>query len=185
VFVNGTVKPIENEEQPLIPLAAPGEVVDVSVKVQMPNKPGRYTGYYRLAYGPDDIKFGHRIWLDVLVSETAFPEIGALGREIGVMGREVKNVFGKAFDAVSKALKLEKTSSQPENPEVKHPKERPVVSADAETSSASPASQPKFQYEVELQTLLAMGFNDAERAKAALLRENGNVDAAVNSLLAT
>jgi len=176
VFVNGTIKPIENEEQPLIPLAAPGEVIDVSVKVQMPDKPGRYTGYYRLAYGPDATKFGHRIWLDVLVSETAFPEISSLGR---VMGREVKNAFGKALGAVSKVLKLEKGSAQ-ENPEGKQ-KEQPVVPADVNTSVSS---QPKFQYESELQSVSAMGF-DTEKAKAALLREKGNVDAAVNALIAS
>jgi len=168
VFVNGTVKPIENEEQPLIPLAAPSEVVEVSVKVQMPDKPGRYTGYYRLAYGPDNLKFGHRIWLDVLVSETALPEIG-------VMRREVKNAFGKAFDVVSKALKLEKAPVQQDF------KEESVVSTDAATSTA----QPKFQYESELQSLSAMGFNDTEKAKAALLHHKGNVSAVINALLAS
>jgi len=104
VFVNGTVKPTEDEEQPLVPLAAPGETVDVSVKVQIPDKPGRYTGYYRLSYGADGIKFGHRIWLDVHVSETALPEVANFGRE-------VKNVFDKAFNVISKALKGEKTVS--------------------------------------------------------------------------
>jgi hypothetical protein len=174
VFVNGTVKPSEDEEQPLVALAAPGEVVDVSIKVQMPDKPGRYTGYYRLSYGPDGIKFGHRIWIDVLVSETALPEIASIGRE-------VKSVFGKALNVVSKALKGDKPpSSQPEVSDSKNPvpKKEEVSVARTPVIVLSP-----FQYQAELETLTGMGF-DAEKSKAALLSHKGNVNAVVNAFLA-
>jgi len=183
VFVNGTIMPVEDEEQPLVPLAAPGEVVDVSIKVQMPDKPGRYTGYYRLAYGSDGLKFGHRIWLDVIVSEPAIPEVGAFGREIGVMRREVKNAIGKAFDAVSRLVKTEKPAHQ-ENHEIKkaQPKEEPLASTGS--VSASPVPHPKFQYESELQTLADMGFTDTEKSKAALLHHKGNISAVINAFLA-
>jgi len=46
VSVNGTVKPT-GDDQPLIPSAAP-EIVDVSVKIQSPCKPGRFPGYETL-----------------------------------------------------------------------------------------------------------------------------------------
>jgi hypothetical protein len=171
VFVNGIVKPCEDEEQPLVPLAAPGEVVDVSVKVQMPDKPGRYTGYYRLSYGPDGIKFGHRIWIDVLVSEPALPEIASIGRE-------VKTVFGKAINVVSKVLKGDKPSQQPEAKSSPQPKEQP---------SSEPLVPvlvlPPFQYQAELDILTGMGF-DTEKSKSALLTHKGNVNAVANAFLA-
>jgi len=154
-------------------LAAPGEVVDVSVKVQMPDKPGRYTGYYRLSYGPDDIKFGHRIWLDVLVSETALPEIASIGRE-------VRSVFDKALNVVSKALKGEKSASQQDISEVKNspqPKQpsEPLVPVSV---LASP-----FQYQAQLNILTGMGF-DVEKSKSALLTNKGNVEVVINAFLA-
>jgi len=166
VFVNGTVKPIESEEQPLVPLAAPGEVVDVSIKVQMPEKPGRYTGYYRLSYGTDGIKFGHRIWLDVHVSETALPEVANFGRE-------VKNVFGKAFNELSKALKGDKSGSGT------------TESKNSSSSSSTSSSSEKqtFQYQAQLDILTGMGF-DSEKSKNALNTHKGNVDEVVNSFLA-
>jgi len=174
VFVNGIVKPTEDEEQPLVPLAAPGEVVDVSVKVQMPDKPGRYTGYYRLSYGPDGIKFGHRIWIDVLVSETALPEIASIGRE-------VKTVFGKAINVVSKVLKGDKPAPSQPLPESKsspQPKEQP-----SSESLVPVLVLPPFQYQAELESLTGMGF-DLEKSKMALLTHKGNVSAVVNAFLA-
>jgi len=166
VFVNGTVKPIEDEEQPIIPLAAPGEVVDVSVKVQMPEKPGRYTGYYRLSYGQDGIRFGHRIWLDVHVSETALPEVATFSRE-------VKNVFDKAFNVMSKALKGEKSGSESKS-----------LSSSAFSSSSSSSSSstepPAFQYQAQLDILIGMGL-DAEKSKQGLITHKGNVDQVANS----
>jgi len=165
VFINGTVQP--SDDQPLIPLAAPGETVDISVKVQLPNKPGRYTGYYRLSYGSDSIKFGHRIWIDVIVSET-LPEIASLGRD-------VKTAFGKAIDVVSKALKgldypEAKNSSQVQSSE-------PVPVLVIPTNRVVP-----FKYQEQLDRLTAMGF-DAEKSRNALLTHNGSLDATVNAFL--
>jgi len=182
VFVNGTLKPTD-EEQPLVALAAPGEVVDVSVKVQIPEKPGRYTGYYRLSYGPDGIKFGHRIWIDVLVAEPALPEIAGIGREM-------KNVLGKALNSVSKMLKGDK----PQDVEVKNSPVPKVEAAPAPKVEASPVPKvessqsvpvsPPFQYQAELEILAGMGFSDSEKSKTALLHHKGNVTAVVNAFLA-
>jgi hypothetical protein len=175
--VNGIVKPCEDEEQPLVPLAAPGEVVDVSVKVQMPDKPGRYTGYYRLSYGPDGIKFGHRIWIDVLVSEPALPEISSIGRE-------VKTVFGKAINVVSKVLKGEKPAQPSPSQQLPEAKTSPQPREQPSSEPLVPVLVlPPFQYQAELDILTGMGF-DAEKSKSALLTHKGNVNAVVNAFLA-
>jgi len=177
VFVNGTVKPIEDEEQPLVPLAAPGETVHVSVKVQIPEKPGRYTGYYRLSYGADGIKFGHRIWLDVHVSETALPEVAHFGRE-------VKNVFDKALNVMSKALKGDKPGvSELKNSTSVATSNSSSSSSNSSSVSSNTSSEQPFQYQAQLDVLLSMGF-DSEKSKNALITHKGNVDAVVNSFLA-
>jgi len=152
VFVAGQLNPSE-EEQPLIPLAAPGEVVDVSVRLQMPEKPGRYTGYYRLSYG-EGARFGNRIWIDVLVSDSA---------------ATVKGVFDKAIEVVTKVFKGEK------------PKESKKSEKEEEKSKES--IQPKFEFEVELLQLKAMGFSDEAKLKELLLGSKGNVQRVANQLL--
>jgi len=52
----------------LVPIAGPGEVVDVKVNLVAPFKKGRATGYWRLIT-PGGQKFGHRIWIDVCVDK--------------------------------------------------------------------------------------------------------------------
>jgi len=51
-----------------VPLAAPGEAVNVSVPLMMPTQPGRYTSYWRMMTPhPESAKFGHRFWVTVNV----------------------------------------------------------------------------------------------------------------------
>merc|ERR1711991_273381 len=45
---------------------APGETVDVAVDMIAPRAPGRYCSYWRMKAG-DGIRFGHRVWVDILV----------------------------------------------------------------------------------------------------------------------
>jgi len=47
---------------------APGQSVDIAVTMTAPSSPGRYVSYYRLTT-PDGSRFGHRIWVDILVVE--------------------------------------------------------------------------------------------------------------------
>jgi len=47
--------------------AAPGEELDIPVELIAPNQEGRYTSYWRLV-GTNGLRFGHRIWLDIKVS---------------------------------------------------------------------------------------------------------------------
>ena len=47
--------------------ASPGEVIDVTVPLVAPRAPaGRYMGYWRLET-PGGIRFGHRLWVDIVV----------------------------------------------------------------------------------------------------------------------
>jgi hypothetical protein len=67
-FVGGQLCPITDAEMVSggVPNCAPGETVNVSVKVKMPNEPGRCTGYYRLMT-KEGHRFGQRVWVDCLV----------------------------------------------------------------------------------------------------------------------
>jgi next-to-BRCA1 protein 1 len=153
VFVGGQLSPIESEEQPLIPLAAPGEVVDVSVRLQMPDKPGRYTGYYRLSYG-EGARFGNRIWIDVLVSDSA--------------STSAKGVFDKALEVVTNIFKGEKPKESKKTEEEK-PKEAP-----AKFEFESELLQLKamgFKDEHKLKELLLSSKGNVQRVANQLLTE--------------
>jgi len=57
-----------------VPLAAPGEAVNITVPLMMPYHPGRYTSYWRLMTPhPQNAKFGHRFWVTVNVLPAAAP----------------------------------------------------------------------------------------------------------------
>lgn len=54
-----------------VPLAAPGETVEIVVKdVRAPEVAGKFMSYYRFVAG-DGTRFGERLWLDVNVEETS------------------------------------------------------------------------------------------------------------------
>ena len=46
----------------------PGAEIDISVPLTAPQAPGRYVTYFRLS-GPDQRKFGQRVWCSIIVKE--------------------------------------------------------------------------------------------------------------------
>jgi len=51
-----------------VPLANPGEAVNVTVPLVMPTVPGRYTSYWRMMTPhPNNARFGHRFWITCVV----------------------------------------------------------------------------------------------------------------------
>jgi len=50
----------------------PGGEIDISVQMKSPVRPGRYTSFWRLS--GDATRFGHRVWTDILVSNSSFSE---------------------------------------------------------------------------------------------------------------
>lgn len=54
-------------ESVLVPAVGPGEEIDIPVDMVAPSVPGRYVSYWRLC--TDGQRFGHRIWVDVIVRE--------------------------------------------------------------------------------------------------------------------
>jgi hypothetical protein len=58
-----------------VPLAAPGQAVNVSVPLVMPTQPGRYTSYWRMMTPNSHAKFGHRFWVTVNVVPQIVPAV--------------------------------------------------------------------------------------------------------------
>jgi len=54
-------------ERNIVPEAAPGEDVDISVDIVAPNRPGSYAGHFRMVL-PNGVPFGNRVWVDFVVA---------------------------------------------------------------------------------------------------------------------
>ena len=46
-----------------------GNTMDLFVNFKAPQEPGMYHGFYRLCYGPGEIEFGEKVWIDLLVED--------------------------------------------------------------------------------------------------------------------
>jgi len=68
VFLNGDA--LTKTEAVVVPSIEPGEEIQVSLDMVAPSQPGRYVSNFRLCT-PDGIKFGHRVWVDILVKHDA------------------------------------------------------------------------------------------------------------------
>lgn len=53
----------------LVPHIAPGNTIEICIRMIAPDQPGRYTGYWRLST-QDNVRFGQRIWVDINVIDS-------------------------------------------------------------------------------------------------------------------
>lgn len=60
-------------ESVTVPPVAPGEEIDLKVDMVAPSVPGRYVSFWRLCT-PEGYRFGHRIWVDIIVREQSQPQ---------------------------------------------------------------------------------------------------------------
>eukprot|EP00742_Colponemidia_sp_Colp-10_P000850 GILJ01000923.1.p1 GENE.GILJ01000923.1~~GILJ01000923.1.p1 ORF type:complete len:671 (-),score=100.90 GILJ01000923.1:153-2165(-) len=70
-FVGGDALAVNNLQSLPVPTVAPGGECDISVDMITPTTLGRYTSFWRLVLPGGNQRFGHRIWVDIIVSDTA------------------------------------------------------------------------------------------------------------------
>jgi len=66
IFLRGNRELLAECEEFLVPLAEPGQSVEVSCPILVPEKAGRYSAYFQLA-DKDRSVFGHRFWIEIIV----------------------------------------------------------------------------------------------------------------------
>ncbi|KAI9023751.1 hypothetical protein CLU79DRAFT_886843 [Phycomyces nitens] len=65
----------------VIPVTAPQQDAFIVAELQAPETPGRYISYFRLS-SPDGIRFGHRLWCDIIVSDQSSTTIPPLSTSV-------------------------------------------------------------------------------------------------------
>jgi poly [ADP-ribose] polymerase 7/11/12/13 len=68
IFLRGAREILAEREEFEVPLAEPGQVVEVAAPITIPEKAGRYSAYFQLA-DKDRTVFGHRFWVEFVVKE--------------------------------------------------------------------------------------------------------------------
>lgn len=180
-----------------VPAAAVREFVNISVDLVAPEQPGRYVSYWRLIT-PSGVRFGHRVWADIVIDEPA----AAVEQE-----EPTAAASGDAAPAPAPAA-TEDDSSPPvaaveddadatDASSVSAPSVEPVANPSvvddtsgagagddntADDDATAPDATSVCPYPQQLQALMDMGF-PADLATAALVASNGNVPAAMESLL--
>jgi next-to-BRCA1 protein 1 len=68
IFLRGNRELLAEREEFEVPLAEPGQAVEVACPIAVPEKAGRYSAYFQIA-DKDRAVFGHRFWIEFVVAE--------------------------------------------------------------------------------------------------------------------
>jgi len=135
-----------------VPALSPESSSEISVSMTTPELPGRYVGYWRLST-MDGIRFGQRIWVDIIVEDVKAERS---------MDFQVENQVEKVTEVPEvKPIEVIQVEKPAEPVQVEKQVEEPV--------------QVEKQVEIspQHQQLIDMGFHDKE-LNEKLLRKNGN-----------
>jgi next-to-BRCA1 protein 1 len=176
VYVDGAMLPEKKDAKIPLPLAKPGETVDVVVEIRAPATLGRAFGNYRLAT-PTGVRFGPKIWIDVQViaKPVPAPVASVSANKPASPAQPVKQDDKKTEKAEPK--KADSPKSQPNKAEEKPKEEKaaPVKRLSVELA--------KYKYQTELSQLKDMGYSDDELLMYLLGKNKGDVQACVEWLV--
>lgn len=68
IFLRGNRELLGEQEEFEVPLAEPGQVLEISCPIVVPHKGGRYSAYFQLA-DKERSPFGHRFWMEFVVKQ--------------------------------------------------------------------------------------------------------------------
>ena len=134
--------------------AQPGESVDIAADMIAPNAPGRYVCYFRLVK-PDGVRFGHRVWVDVVVRANT-PSASSPLR-------------ARAF-------------SELQQEEQQQPQQQQQQQQEEEDTEEEDFCVP-FRYRQSMKQLTGMGFPSNSVTLQVLIHNKGDVMASVNQLV--
>jgi len=160
----------------------PGEEIDISVDMITPVKAGRYTSFWRLT-APEGTKFGHRIWVDLVVVNDESPKQTSQTPVI-VAQQQPAPVVQQLYPSLPVVQQQIPVVIQP-SPVVQKAspvpvrEQKPVVQPVLHVPAPSaPAQEPDA-----VEQIVAMGFSDRELIRAVLDANNQDLPSAVAVLL--
>jgi hypothetical protein len=163
--------PMEGVE---VPLAAPGEAVNVTVPLVMPQQPGRYTSYWRMMTPyPQNAKFGHRFWVTVNVVHAPPPPPPRV--EPPTLGGMI---LRPAVNPPPRVSMLPGSPQVPNRAPVRPPPPPPALPAPLDEDPVVPSP-----LEEAVARITELGFSDIDKIVKILNDVNGDAGAAIDKLL--
>jgi len=178
-------------EEYTVPLASPGEKVEISCPIRVPTKPGRFQATFQLA-DKDRVPFeGHRCWVELVVAEEekkgAVPE--PLPKEPEVVAPKVEapkveapKVEAPKVEAPKAEPKVEVAPKVEAKTEVPKPKEDQVKPKESKSKEVvDPVLQEKFKN--QLGALESMGFSQLSVNVFLLQKYKGSIEQTISALV--
>jgi hypothetical protein len=176
-----------------VPLAAPGEAVNVSVPLVMPTQPGRYTSYWRMMTPhPQSAKFGHRFWVTVNVVPSAPQAVSApIWQPRAFPGQIIRPPPPPTVNLSGFTVPVPPTAPVPPSPPMfgfvagspmvpsRPPFTRPPPPPPVQ--SEEPVVVPEL--EMAVAQITDFGFTDIDKIVKILKEVNGDTSAAIDKLL--
>lgn len=172
VFSQGSKELLVDSEEFSLPIARPGEKVQVSCPIRVPTKPGRFQASFVLV-DKDRVPFeGHRCWVELMIAED--------DKKSTAPEPKVDPIAPKT-ETVSPS-KTEPTTIPPKvDPKVTEPAKPKEEKAKAKGDDIDPALKEKYKY--QLKALEDMGFSQLSLNVFLLQKYKGSVERTVAGLL--
>jgi hypothetical protein len=165
IYVGGDI--FSTVDSVAVPSLAPGEEVDVSVHMVSPSRTGRYISNFRLTT-TDGVRFGHRVWADILVVEETKESVPATVEQTPTISTPVVEEPKQELPPLVENVVV---------------CEQPPVKVEVIVPVVEEKKEPVDPMKELLDQLQAMGFNDKDLNRRLLVKNNGDILAAVHALL--
>jgi len=166
IFLRGHRELLGEVEEFPVPLAEPGQLVEVSCPIKTPIKPGQYSAYFQVTDKDRSLFEGsHRFWVEIVVKAEE---------------KRPQPVEKKEYDPKPEKVVQGLSSTIPSSSST-------TVASTASTTSPAPApatpSATPSKYAPQLSVLEKMGFVNDKLNTKLLERAQGNIEQVVSWLL--
>jgi len=161
IFLRGNRELLGEVKEFPVPLAEPGQLVEVSCPIKTPIKPGQYSAYFQVAGKDRALYEGHRFWIEIVVKAEE---------------KRPQPVEKKEFDPKPEKIVQGLSSTIPSSSST-------TVASTASTTSPAPAPATPSKYAPQLSVLEKMGFVNDKLNTKLLERSQGNIEQVVSLLL--
>jgi len=179
IFVQGSRELIGELEEFDVPLATPGQTVEVRVPLQIPSKPGKYHSTFQLATKDRESFEGHRCWVELIVSQEEKEPQQAPQPQPKPQEPPKPQVQEQPKPQVQEQKPQIQEQPKPQPVQAQPTKPQPKVESKADQIDAN----LRAQYKNQLATLEGMGFSNAQLNLYLIHKYKGNLEQTVTWLI--